>query len=59
MYRTYPYYSPVTHQTTDDDISSVAFRSVTFTAKSIGLHLQSEGGDQATIYIQKQGYFFF
>ena len=28
-----------------DDISSVAFRSVTFTAKSMDLHLQSEGGD--------------
>ena len=52
-----PYHNPVSHQTTDDDISSVAFRSVTFTSKSSCLHLRSEGGDQETIYIQKHGYF--
>ena len=49
------YHSPVSHQTIDDDISSVAFRSVTFTAKSMDLHFQSEGGYQATISIQKHG----
>ena len=34
VYTTSPYHSPVSHQTTDDDISSVAFRSVSFTAIS-------------------------
>ena len=50
MYTISPHHSPVSRQAIDDDISSVAFRSVTFTDKSKGLHLQSEGGDQTTIY---------
>ena len=45
MYTISTHHSPVSHKTIDDDISSVAFRSVTFTAKSMSLHLQSEGGD--------------
>ena len=55
MYTISPHHSLVSRQTIDDDISSVAFRSVTFTAKSMDLHFQSEGGYQATISIQKHG----
>ena len=50
MYTISPHHSPVSRQTIDDDISSVAF-----TAKSMGFHFKSEGGYKATISIQKHG----
>ena len=54
-----PYHSPVSHQTTDDDISIVWLSgSVPFTAISGFLHLRFEGADLVTISIQKHGYFF-